>query len=128
MSVILDLSRDIAGRYCARMLALTGAEVTRFVPAGVPDALAGWAALDYPIDFLDAGKRIEEIDSTDAAARERLRALISTAAAVIDDGGADGPLHLGLSGDDLRAWSGAGVLVRVSEFGLDGPRAGWQGS
>jgi crotonobetainyl-CoA:carnitine CoA-transferase CaiB-like acyl-CoA transferase len=129
MSVVVDLSRGIAGRHCARMLALGGADVTRVVtPDGGPEEMAKLSERGYPLEVLDLGKRLVTLHPVSDGGRELLRTLITGADAVIEEGGPEGLASYGLDEATIRAWSSGIVITRISEFGQDGPRAGWQGS
>lgn len=129
MSVVIDLSRGIAGRSCARMLVLGGADVTRVVtPDGEPEEMARLHERGYPLEMLDLGKRLVTLDPVSDDGREALRALVAGADAVVEDGGPDGLASFGLTEDTIRSWSAATIITRISEFGRDGPRAGRRGS
>ena len=124
---VIDLSRGIAGGYCAALLALIGAEVVRIAPAG--DALPE-AGADAEIvgAYLHRGKRVltENLDSPEG--RERLLELLADADALVEDGGPGGLEAPGLDEEALRERRPELVLTRISEFGLSGPWAGWSGS
>jgi crotonobetainyl-CoA:carnitine CoA-transferase CaiB-like acyl-CoA transferase len=129
MPLVLDLSRGIAGRFCARMLALGGMRVVRAaLPGEEAEEIRALRAAGYPIDILDHGKQAVALDPAPETRAGQLRELITGAAAVVEDGGPDGLASFGLAEEQVRAWAPRCVLTRISEFGQDGPRAGWQGS
>jgi crotonobetainyl-CoA:carnitine CoA-transferase CaiB-like acyl-CoA transferase len=129
MPAVLDLSRGIAGRYCAQMLVLAGADVTRLsVPDGDTEDVVAARAADYPVEILDRGKQLVALDPATEAGRERLHALLAAADAVIDDGGPGGLAPFGITDAELGRLAPRAVRTRISEFGMDGPHAGWAGS
>ena len=129
MAAVLDLSRGIAGRYCAQMLALAGHAVTRIVlPTDDSEDMATLRAAGYPLDILDRGKQLKATDPATEAGRGTLHTLLAGAGAVIDDGGPGGLTAYGLTDADLANACPGAVRTRISEFGQDGPHAGWAGS
>jgi crotonobetainyl-CoA:carnitine CoA-transferase CaiB-like acyl-CoA transferase len=117
---VVDLSESVAGQYCARMFADYGAEVTLVEPPG-GSRLRGWGpfALGRPGEsllffHLNLGKRSVTLDHAD---RPALRRLLAGADLII------------VSDDKITAEDvGDGcVISQVSDFGTDGPLAGWQG-
>ena len=89
---VLDLSTEIAGPYCTKLLADAGAEVLKVeLPGG--DPLRRWSASGAPIGdgedgvlfrFLNTSKRGATIDYTTPAGRDRVLALALEADLVID--------------------------------------------
>src|SRR5688572_14141512 len=125
--VVLDLSTEASGRFCARVLHDFGATVYR--PAGLAPRLPELSAEDRQRAeiqaraeelFLDAGKRplrlaLEGSGLADACRNADI--VVETFA----------PGELDRRGVDTDSLAGAGsVLVSITPFGQDGPRAGWQ--
>lgn len=114
---IIDLSRDVAGAYAARLLADLGAHVLRVEPpAGAADGVS--------LEWLHAGKRSATIDLTRDDGAALLRALVLDFDVLIDDrppGELDG---LGLGYEALAAVKPRLVYVSVTPFGVHGPSAG----
>jgi len=115
---VIDLSRGIAGAYCAQLLSLAGCKVIAMDYDGRDehvDAVA-W-------ECANRGKVI--VRATEAV---QVRDLIGGADALVEDRGPGGLEALGL--DETRLWQGNPKLViaRVSEFGQSGPWSGWSGS
>lgn len=115
---VVDVSRGLAGAFCAKQLVDAGAEVVKVEPpGGVP--LRRWSVSgqvgpgeDGPLfRFLAASTRSVVGDD------ERVGALAGEADVVIDDGppGRFLPLRERLPGL---------VLTTITPFGVDGPRAG----
>jgi crotonobetainyl-CoA:carnitine CoA-transferase CaiB-like acyl-CoA transferase len=116
----LDLSRGVAGGYCGAMLRLIGVEVTRAEFAGAPPPDDDPEALAY----VNAGKLALTTPLTAATLPDALAGVD----ALIEDWGSGVLETLDLHEETLRARSPALILVRLSPFGLNGPRAGDAGS
>ena len=114
----LDLSRSIAGAYCAQLLALAGCEVTYLDLDGRDERIDAVAW-----ECANRGKTARTVGEP-----EQVLDLIAEADALVEDRGTGGLEALGLEEAALRRRNPALILARVSEFGLDGPRAGWAGS
>ena len=133
---VIELSTDIAGAFAGRLLALYGADVVTIEPPeGHPIRhLPPWpSATPSPDDsvlfaYLGAGKRSAVLDLASAEAVARARALIEGADIVIDSGT---PGRLEALGIDLGAITEAHpalVVLQISPYGQDGPRAAWRAS
>ncbi len=124
---VVNLGRTVAGGYAGSMLALAGAEVTR-VELVEPPKLPAFEGDDFLRAYVDRGQTVVACDLTSAAGREQLAALVASTDAVIEDFGPDGFESLGLGEAEMRVLNPALVIVRLSEFGQEGPHAGWAGS
>jgi crotonobetainyl-CoA:carnitine CoA-transferase CaiB-like acyl-CoA transferase len=132
---VLNLSDDVAGAYCAKLLADAGATVTLVEgPGGHP--LRRWSAsgsvgLDGDEDgvlfrFLASSQRSVTINRTEATSGAHLEALIDASDVVIvstfgDRSASRPPDH------HAQAWVEDRpelVVVNLSAFGLRGPRGG----
>jgi CoA:oxalate CoA-transferase len=115
---VIDLSRGIAGAYCAQLLALAGCDVIHIDYDGrdqwVDDV--AWACANR-------GKAAIRAES-----QERLIDLVVDADALVEDRGLDGIEALGLGEATLRSRRPNLIITRVSEFGQSGPWSGWSGS
>ena len=107
---VVDLSTEIAGPYCTKLLADAGADVVK-VEAADGDPLRHWRS-GALFKFLNTSKRSVVGD----VAADEVRALIAAADIVIDDSGA-APAAAALEAPGL-------VVVSISPFGLSGPWAG----
>jgi crotonobetainyl-CoA:carnitine CoA-transferase CaiB-like acyl-CoA transferase len=133
---VVEFSTDVAGAFTGRLLALYGADVVVVEP---PEGhavrhLPPWpTATPTPDDsvhfaYLGAGKRSAALDLATADGIARARALAEGADIVIDSGA---PGRLAALGLDLAAISEAHpalVVVQISPYGQDGPRAAWRAS
>lgn len=112
---VVELGGQIAGAFCAKLMAGFGAEVIRVErPEATPRT-------DEERAWLDTGKRRWRGAADDSAA---LRALLASADVVLD---AAPPGRLAALGVDAGALATAGGIVcQISPFGQDGPCRDWQ--
>jgi len=126
---VLDLSTEIAGPYCTKLLADAGADVLKIeLPAG--DPLRRWTASGTPLApgedgvlfrFLNTSKRGAVIDYASASGRDRLLALAADADLVIESMAPGTIEALGVRPDAWWARNRALSLVSISPFGRSGP-------
>ena len=90
---VLDLSTEIAGPYCTKLLADAGADVLKIEHPDGGDPLRRWTASGQTLRtgddgalfrFLNTSKRSAVIDHTTSAGRERLLALAAAADIVVE--------------------------------------------
>jgi crotonobetainyl-CoA:carnitine CoA-transferase CaiB-like acyl-CoA transferase len=128
----LDLSRGVAGAYCAKLLADAGAEVIRVESAADPDplrpppengAIEGIEAVEFAAQFahLNSSKLSIDLDVTTAEGREHLLRLATTVDAVIEDRPPGALDALGIGAATLRSANLALVVTSITAFGQDGP-------
>ena len=131
---VVELSTDVAGAFTGRLLALFGADVIVIEPPeGHPIRhLPPWVSPSPTPDdsvlfgYLGAGKRSVTLDLTTRVGAARARRLVEGADIVIDSGA---PGRLAASGIDLAAIAEAHpamVVLQISPYGQDGPRADWR--
>lgn len=123
---ILDLSRGVAGAYCAQILALAGAEVWRV--DSDPQRFPANDVRGLNRQVLSRGKRQLTLDLNDAGGRTRLLELLTASNGVVEDLGPGGLEAYGLEPQRLRERSPGLVLTRISPFGQTGPWSSWSGS
>lgn len=133
---VVDVSTDIAGAYCTRLLASSGATVIKVEPPGgdpmrhqppVPHLPEGSARVAARHEYLHAYKRGIAVDASTASGRMVLDSLLADADVVVSscNGNPDDALAFE---DEVRArWPGC-VHVVTSPFGLTGPYAAYKGS
>src|SRR4051812_3911499 len=125
-STVLELTSGLGGAYCGRLLAMLGADVIKIECAARPDeARAAGGGADR---FLHAQKRSVELDIATAAGRSLFERLAAGADVVLDDGALGAPPAVHGRYEELLAANRRLIVVAVTPFGLDGPRAGWQAS
>ena len=128
----IDLSTEIAGPYCTKMLVDAGAEVIKVEPPDGGDPLRRWTASGAPIaegedgalfQHLNASKRSVTLDLESGAGRETLLDLATAADLVVESFQPGELARLGLTFDALQARNPALSLVSISPWGSDGPWA-----
>ena len=126
---VLDLSTEIAGPYCTKLLADAGADVLKVeLPEG--DPLRRWTASGTQLPanddgvlfrFLNTSKRSAVVDYTTAAGRAQLLALAADADLMIESMEPGRIEALGFAADTLQEHNPALSLVSISPFGRGGP-------
>jgi crotonobetainyl-CoA:carnitine CoA-transferase CaiB-like acyl-CoA transferase len=111
---VIELGRGVGTGFAARLLADLGATVVRVGRSDRTGPLAEALRRSLDRGKLDVAGRDDEL----ADLRDWCDILITP-----DDGGDAGLLARLTAGAPARQ-----VVVRVSEFGLDGPRSGWRGT
>lgn len=122
---VLDISRFIAGPYCAMLLGDMGADVIKVEPPGRGEHSRGYAPFVageslYTMVF-NRNKRSLTLDLRSDAGKDTLRALL-TKADVLVENFVPGTLEkMGFDWYSLRALNPRLVLTRISGFGQSGP-------
>jgi crotonobetainyl-CoA:carnitine CoA-transferase CaiB-like acyl-CoA transferase len=129
----LDLV-DGLGAYGPRLFRGLGAEVIRVEPPGgssqrrisplVDQSEAGGDDLSLYFLHYNAGKKSITLDIETAPGRDLLRRLLGSAEVVFDNGQL---AKAGFDLDELAAKSPPLVIVSITPFGFDSPRASWLG-
>ncbi|GAA4339896.1 CoA transferase [Pigmentiphaga soli] len=128
---VLDLSRVLAGPYCAQLLADQGASVVK-VESPEGDECRAWGSpapngLSHNFNSVNRGKRSITLNLKSEPARGVLRRLAGQADVVIQSFLPDTARRLGVDYDSLRAVRPDLVFCSVSGFGSRGPLAGKPG-
>lgn len=127
---IIDLTSEIAGPYCTKLLADSGAEVIKVEPPTHGDIARhlgpfphGEPSPETSALFLhlNTNKRAVSLDVTQEAGAELLRKLIRHADAVVDDGVLAMAHGTDWTYDALSADQPGLVVTAVSAFGRTGP-------
>ena len=130
---VLDLSRGIAGEFCARLLCGYGAEVVKVEDPRRPSATRGLPPFlqDQPgpdrgayFCHLNGGKQSIALDLGSAPGRRAVLALASLADVVIEDLSPGELDELGLGYSSLREVRPDVILTSVTTFGQVGPMRG----
>jgi crotonobetainyl-CoA:carnitine CoA-transferase CaiB-like acyl-CoA transferase len=129
-TLVLDLSRVLAGPFCTMLLADLGARVIKVEHPQEGDVTRGWGPPDEPESGLSAYflavNRNKESIALDLAAREGRESVEKLArhADVIVENFAPGVLErFGISLEKLRAESPRLVTASITGFGREGPDA-----
>jgi len=122
---VLDLT-DFRGQFGPWLLAQLGADVIRVEPAGVPIRdLQAWHHRGQDLANLvySTGETLAALDPASAADRTSLRELVADAAVIVDTGPRGRLAAFGIDRPKLVELNPDVVVVTVTPFGLDGPRA-----
>jgi crotonobetainyl-CoA:carnitine CoA-transferase CaiB-like acyl-CoA transferase len=119
---VLEIGGEIAAPYATKLLCELGADVVKVEPAD-GDPLRTWrdGAL---FRYLNGGKQSVMADLLTDEARDWLTAAVTDADLVIESLGAGGCEEHGVAIDSLFAANPRLALVRISDFGQDGPYVG----
>jgi crotonobetainyl-CoA:carnitine CoA-transferase CaiB-like acyl-CoA transferase len=130
---VLDLSRIVAGPYCAQMLADHGASVLK-VEGPDGDDTRQWGRLSPDgassgyYYGLNRNKRNIELDLSSALGQEALARLVDEADVLIENFKIGTMTWWGLDYDQVLVQRRPGLIyVRISGFGSDGPMGGLPG-
>ena len=127
---VLDLTQQIAGPYCTKLLADFGAEVTKVERPGSGDSarsMGPFAGDDphpdkgLPFLYLNTNKRSITLDLKSATGQGLLKRLAGEADLVVENFRPRTLPGFGLSYDDLSRINPSLVMVSVSNFGQTGP-------
>ncbi|MDY0067248.1 MAG: CoA transferase, partial [Steroidobacteraceae bacterium] len=114
---VVDISDGVAGPFCARLLADSGAYVVRAVPSG--KSSAGQAnALEV---FLNQNKRGLSLDLANTGERETFIRLVAASDIVVESSRPGTMEALGLGYRDLAAINPGIIVVSITNFGQSGP-------
>jgi crotonobetainyl-CoA:carnitine CoA-transferase CaiB-like acyl-CoA transferase len=124
---ILDLSRFIAGPYCAMMLADMGAEVIKVEKSEIgddsrhfPPFLEGESLFGLA---LNRNKRSMSLNFREPEAQRLLRDMVARADILIENFRPGTMEEMGCSWEALHALNPRLIMTRLSGFGQDGPYA-----
>ncbi len=135
-TLVVDLSRALAGPHATMMLGDLGARVVKVEAPGHGDDTRGWGPPfvgpdEAPVAtyFLAANRNKESIalDLKDAADREVLLGLVDRADVLVENFRTGVLERLGLGIDDLLARNPRLVVLSITGFGHDGPEGGRAG-
>jgi len=133
--IVLDLSDNVAGAYCGRLLAGLGADVIKVEPAGLGDWARGVGP--FPDDVphpeksglflhLNAGKRSVALDMENGEGREVLKRLASKANVIVETSPPGMMTSMGLGFDVLKEVNPSLVMTSITPFGQTGPYSGYR--
>jgi crotonobetainyl-CoA:carnitine CoA-transferase CaiB-like acyl-CoA transferase len=126
---VLDLSRDIPGAYCAKLLAALGARVIKVEPpSGDPLRARGPFKDDCPdlersgaFLYLNTAKQSITLNLASATGQSILRRLVERADVLVEDAPPGTLAGYGCGYDDLRAINSGLIVASITPFGQDGP-------
>ena len=127
---VVELGGDIAAPYCTKLLVDLGADVYKVEPP-TGDPLRAWGPFGQGspqhgglFEYLNAGKNGLTLDFRTSAGLEQVHELIARADLLVEDlpaGSAD-RFEWGLDSEALQRTNPELVVVRISDYGQDGPR------
>lgn len=130
---VLDLSRILAGPWCAQLLGDLGAEVIKIERPGQGDDTRGWGPPFLAGEqgegdaayFLCANrnKKSVTIDFTQTEGQDIVRQLVASADILVENFKVGGLRKFGLDYDSLRAINPRLIYCSITGFGQDGPYA-----
>jgi crotonobetainyl-CoA:carnitine CoA-transferase CaiB-like acyl-CoA transferase len=123
---VLDLSRVLAGPFCAQLLADLGADVIKLERPGAGDDTRGWGPPfvgELSAYFLSCnrGKRSVAVDIATPDGRAVLEALLGRVDIVVENFRTDSLPKLGLDADALRRRDPKLIVCSISGYGRTGP-------
>ncbi|HEX4986110.1 MAG TPA: CoA transferase [Burkholderiales bacterium] len=124
---VVDLSRFIAGPYCAMLLGDMGADVVKVEPPGRGENSRGYAPFVegeslYTMVF-NRNKRSLTLDLRSDAGKQVLRGLLAKADVLVENFVPGTLEKMGLDRETLEALNPRLVVTRISGFGQEGPLA-----
>jgi len=128
---ILDLTRALAGPFCATILADLGAEVVKVEPTPNGEMSRGWGPFDRGISVyylaVNRNKRSLALDFRAKPAIGLLRDLAGKADVLLENFKPGTMEAMGLSCESLRAASPRLIYANITGFGRTGPYGEWPG-
>ncbi|MGV0605827.1 CaiB/BaiF CoA transferase family protein [Mycolicibacterium sp. XJ1904] len=127
---VVELGSDIAAPYCTMLLTDLGADVCKIEPP-TGDPLRAWGPFREGsqehgglFEYLNAGKHGLTLDFSTAAGIEQAHELIAKADLLVEDlaAGSAERFDWGLDRDSLQRINPGLAVVRISDYGQDGPR------
>ncbi|MCP3417942.1 CoA transferase [Bradyrhizobium brasilense] len=128
---VLDLSRALAGPFCAMILGDLGADVVKVEPLPDGEMIRGWGPFDHDISTyylsVNRNKRSLALNFRDSDGIDAIRTMAANADVLIENFKPGAMEAMGLSFDSLRATNPGLIYANVTGFGRDGPYGEWPG-
>jgi len=127
---VLDLTEQIGGPYCTKLLAGFGAEVIKVenLPGGDPLRLTGPflhgiedGEHSVPFQWYNTGKQSAGLDLTIPTGREQCRKLALQSDVVVENLGPERLAAIGIEAAELRREKPALIVASITSFGQTGP-------
>jgi crotonobetainyl-CoA:carnitine CoA-transferase CaiB-like acyl-CoA transferase len=122
---IIELAENVAGEYCGKLLADFGAEIIKIERPGTGSPTRAMAPIvkgeSGVFAYLNTNKKSAVLDLSSPADLEKLRGLIGTALAVIDDHTEDWLEARGLTSVKFQADFPKVIFCGISNFGQGAP-------
>jgi len=128
---VLDLSRALAGPFCAMILADLGADVIKVEPAPDGEMVRTWGPFKDGISVyylsIHRNKRSLALDFRDPRGLELLREMAAGVDIVVENFKPGVMDRMGMSYESLRARNPGLVFASITGFGRGGPYSDWPG-
>ena len=128
---VLDLSRALAGPFCAMILGDLGADVVKAEPSPEGEMIRKWGPFKDGISVyylsIHRNKRSLAVDFRQPRGLELLRALAGRADVLVENFKPGVMQDMGLAYETLAAANPRLVFASISGFGRGGPYADWPG-
>lgn len=128
---VLDLSRALAGPFCAMILGDLGADVVKAEPAPEGEMIRKWGPFKDGISVyylsIHRNKRSLAVDFRDPRGLALLRSLAARADVLVENFKPGVMQDMGMSYETLAASNPRLVFASISGFGRGGPYADWPG-
>jgi crotonobetainyl-CoA:carnitine CoA-transferase CaiB-like acyl-CoA transferase len=128
---VIDLTRALAGPFCATILADMGADVIKVEPAPDGDMIRSWGPFQDGISVyylsVNRNKRSLALNLRNPAAIELLWSMIADADVVLENFKPGTMEAMGLGADALRAANPRLIYASITGFGRDGPYGNYAG-
>ncbi|MFO8011231.1 MAG: CoA transferase [Dehalococcoidia bacterium] len=127
---VVEIGRTVSVSYCARLLANIGANIVKIDQSESGDPLrsaglfpqdASDATVGALFNYLNDGKKVIQSDLSRKEDVAALLDIIASADAVIESLGPSGLEELGLGFDQMSSRNPGICVIRISDFGQDGP-------
>ena len=128
---VLDLTRALAGPFCATILADLGAEVVKVEPTPNGEMVRSWGPFTKGISVyylsVNRNKRSLALDFRAPEALALLRDMADHADVVLENFKPGTMESMGMSCDTLRARNARLIYANITGFGRTGPYGSWPG-
>lgn len=128
---VLDLSRALAGPFCATILADLGADVIKVEPTPAGEMVRGWGPFAEGISVyylsIHRNKRSLAVNFRDEAGLELIRSLADKVDIVIENFKPGAMSDMKMDYATLAARNPRLIYASITGFGTTGPYGGWPG-
>lgn len=128
---VLDLSRALAGPFCATILADLGADVIKVEPTPAGEMVRGWGPFAEGISVyylsIHRNKRSLAVNFRDEAGLELIRSLADKVDIVIENFKPGAMTDMKMDYATLAARNPRLIYASITGFGTTGPYGGWPG-
>jgi crotonobetainyl-CoA:carnitine CoA-transferase CaiB-like acyl-CoA transferase len=128
---VLDLSRALAGPFCATILADLGADVVKVEPTPDGEMIRSWGPFTEGISVyylsVNRNKRSLALDFRDPKSLELIRDMAGSADILVENFKPGTMEKMGLHYDRLRSANPKLIYAGITGFGRDGPYGDWPG-